>query len=103
MSQITESAPRVFDLDPEALGNMVIRLGLISRQLDHTRVTHTVDPYLNHPEIPSPPEAEFLRDLLTKPVPEIIDRWYGGDDQAARMYSVIWAELGRRRRCRKSN
>jgi hypothetical protein len=87
------SAP-VFDLDAARLGEMVLRLGALAHALGHADVSGTVSPYLRHPEILSA-EGQFLGDLFCRPVPEIVDRWYGGGAEAAHMVAAVMAsELG---------
>ena len=73
-----------FDLDPEAIGNVLIRLALVSHQLNHERVTGSLRPYCNHPENLSA-EAQFVYDMFIRRTPEIIDRWFGGDLNASVM------------------
>ena len=87
---LTEAA--VLSLDPEELGNILVRLGLLSHALGHDSVQGTLNPYLNHPELLSP-EGWFVHDLLTHDTQRFIDRWYGGDAGALDMNAVIAARL----------
>jgi hypothetical protein len=87
------SAP-VFDLDPATLGEMVLRLGALAQALGHEHVSGTVTPYLRHPETLSA-EGMFISDLFSRPVSEIVNRWYGGADEAAHLVAeTMGRELG---------
>ena len=91
MTDVVTDAP-VLDLDPEKIGDIIIRLGLLSHALGHDNVQGTLNPYLNHPELLSP-EGWFVHDLLTHDTRRFIDRWYGGVAGALDMNAGIAARL----------
>jgi hypothetical protein len=87
MSQNQTAEAAVLSLDAEKIGDVLVRLGLVAYQLGHAKVTGTLIPYANHPDLLSP-EANFVRDLISRPVGETIDRWYGGESAAREMLLV---------------
>jgi hypothetical protein len=68
-------------LDMTALGNEVARLMLISRQLGHASVEHTVTDYLAPHPAPTP-EAQFARELFTSDPERMAEHWCGSDRNA---------------------
>lgn len=84
MSQISVSDAPAVNLDPEKVGNILLRLGLAAYQLGHETVTGTLNPYCNHPELQSP-ESQFVRDIFSLDTRTLVDRWYGGDLSAREM------------------
>lgn len=78
MSQ--ETAPHIaaLDLDAERVGNILINLGVLSHALGHEHAVGSLRPYCNHPERLSA-EAQFVYDIFCRRIPELIDRWYGGE------------------------
>jgi hypothetical protein len=95
MSQKPTPEIAILTLDAEEIGNVLVRLGLLSDQLWHKTARDTLAPYCNHPEDLTP-EAQFVYDLLSRPTPEIIDRWYGGEagamNLAARMFGRLFED-----------
>jgi hypothetical protein len=92
MSQNPAPRATVLDLDAEKIGDVLVRLGLLSYNLGHEHVSGTLRPYCNHPENLSP-EAQFVYDMIIRRPSEIIDRWYGGQSGAIAMLSVTTAHL----------
>jgi hypothetical protein len=84
MSQNPEPRPAVLELDAEKIGDVVVRLGLAAHQLGHEHATGTLRPYCSHPENLTP-EAQFVYDIFIRRIPEVIDRWYGGEPGAIEM------------------
>lgn len=76
-----EPAPRIAvrDLDPQKVGETLIRLGVLSHAMAHEYPIGTLRPYCNHPERPLSPEAQFVYDMFCRRTPQIIERWYGGE------------------------
>lgn len=72
------TAAPVFGLDPEKVGNALLRLGAISAQLGHAEVKSTLRPYCSHPDALSP-ETQFVYDIITQPTSVIAERWYCGE------------------------
>jgi hypothetical protein len=99
VASLTIAHAPVFDLDPAKVGNVLLRLGAISCNLDHTTIRGTVTPYCQHPDELSP-EARFVVDMLSgRPVSQLVDRWYGGERNAQRIGARL---LPRRSRDRRS-
>lgn len=62
------------DLDPAALGQMIMWILPAAASARHGRPEDTLRDYVQ----PTNPTMEFIRDLFTKPTEEIAERWYGG-------------------------
>lgn len=56
----------------EAVGRLLLRLPVVSGVAGHRWVQGTLRDYLRSTE----PESEFVRDLITRPVPEVLLKWY---------------------------
>lgn len=71
-------------LDPAAVGNLLIRAVLSSALAGHAAVGNTVRDYVDRNKLDSP-EARFVYDVLYLggSTPEIAERWFGGLDNAA--------------------
>ncbi|ARA98605.1 MULTISPECIES: hypothetical protein [Anoxybacillaceae] len=67
-------------LDKEILGERLLRLPLVSHLAHHKRVQYTVRDYT----LPGKNdlEGQFVRDLFTLTTEEIIDKWFGGLENA---------------------
>ena len=91
------TAAPVFSLDPEKIGNALLRLGAISSQLGHEAVKSTLQPYCSHPNQLSP-ESRFVYDIITQSTPVIAERWYGGDLGAGIIATHGFAEMMERAR-----
>lgn len=71
----------IFDLDPTALGEMVIRLGALSAALGHASVKSSAKDYVRLGPQQSA-ELHFLRDLFVKKPEDYVERWYGSMTEA---------------------
>jgi hypothetical protein len=72
---------RVDELDPSVVGQLLLRLPLISMQLGHATPRNTRT-YLEGAE---EPEVRYVIDVLAgTPTEEIIEKWFGGQDEALR-------------------
>lgn len=74
-----EHAP-VFDLDLEKLGAIIRMLPAISVRVGHNSTRATLG-Y----GAPTTPESEFIRDVLSLKTSEIVEKWYGGYENAGRL------------------
>jgi hypothetical protein len=86
---ITLKPAPVFDLNPELLGVMLIRLPAAAVRVGHVNMTSTLA-YAAIDE-DSGREAEFLRDALTLKAPEMAEKWYGGHVNASRFAGELIA------------
>ena len=59
----------------ERLGRMILRLPVISGTVGHQWIKDTAKDYFRPDAIESV-EAEFLQDVLSRPVPEVLEKWY---------------------------
>jgi len=76
---MTDDAP-VIRLD--LIGAAALKLLLIAKQMGHTQICHTIDPYLRG-GIASGSydrETQFMLDLFDLSVDEACDRWFPGDE-----------------------
>ena len=76
---ITVEAAPVFDLDLEKIGAVLRMIPAISARVGHRSARATLG-Y----GVATTPETEFVRDLYSMTTPEMIEKWYGGMDNAAR-------------------
>jgi hypothetical protein len=74
------------DLDWEQLGRTVAMLAPTAAYLRHASLDSTLRDYI-HPEPLS--EMDFVRDLFMEPLGEVIDKWYGGRENATRMAAAV--------------
>ena len=74
-----EPAP-VFDLDLERIGAVLRMIPAVSARVGHKSARATLG-Y----GAATTPESEFVRDLYSLTTPEMIEKWYGGYDNAARL------------------
>lgn len=56
----------------EQLGRMLLRLPLVSAAVGHKWALGTIKDYLR----PHTPESEFLIDLFSQPIPQVLLKWY---------------------------
>jgi hypothetical protein len=84
MTDVQSDNCRAADLDGEKLGAIVFKFPLISKYLRHTSLESTLG-YVGDVSL----EMEFLRDFLTLPTQDLIDRWYGGDEGALRAMALM--------------
>lgn len=76
----------VRDCEDEKLGIMLKKIPLISMELGHTRAKDTIKDYI----MPgNDVNAMFIKDLFTLTTVEVIDKWYGGEDNAYDLLSKL--------------
>ncbi|MER2170930.1 MAG: hypothetical protein ABS938_09860 [Psychrobacillus psychrodurans] len=68
------------ELDFSKVGSRLFGAPLASLQGHHKYLKSTFDDYISVDE--DDLEGEFVKDILTLSTPEIIDKWYGGTDEA---------------------
>lgn len=73
----------VYDLDFDVLIGLVVRLPLASLGLRHASIKSSLLGYV-HPTPGNERELQFIKDYLTLSTAQMIERWYGGHDNAAR-------------------
>jgi hypothetical protein len=78
----------VENLNMELVGELLARLPAVAAQLRHTSVQSTLG-YIG--EDPQEPEMAFVRDMLTRPLAEIVAKWYGGHRHAAALGAALTA------------
>jgi hypothetical protein len=78
------------DLDWEQLGRAVAMLVPICVQLRHASLDSTLRHYI-HPEPLS--ETDFVRDLFTEPLEDVIKKWYGSRDNAGRIAAAVTDQM----------
>lgn len=83
---ITVQPAPVFDLDLEKLGSMLRALPAVSARVGHKTFKGTM-----WYGAAAAPEWEFVRDMFRMSVPEVIEKWYGGLENAER-YGLALAE-----------
>lgn len=83
----------LLNLDITALGNQVVKLPLISRQLGHASVRATVKDYLA-PHGPHSIEDQFVHDLFLAHPDRMAERWCGSEVNAGRLWCAIMPDLG---------
>lgn len=72
------SAPPVSDLDPAYVGMILINAVAAAAALGHKRLSGTLRDYVD----PDTPEGRFVQEAVTRPVPEVVDEWFGGYQNA---------------------
>jgi hypothetical protein len=76
----TQGYPKVFELNCERLGRMLLNVAPVAAGLGHKQPRYTLKDY-THPN--GDLEMHFIKDLFTLTTEEIADRWYGGINHAA--------------------
>ncbi|NHN33530.1 hypothetical protein [Paenibacillus agricola] len=71
---------KIETLNLEILGATLLRIAPVALKANHKWPKSTLKDYVL-PEEGS--EADFVRDLFTMETQAIVDKWYGGDDNAA--------------------
>lgn len=72
----------VYDLDFDVLIDLILNLPLASAGLRHTSMTSSLA-YI-HPVPDRERELRFVKDLFTLSTAKMIERWYGGRENADR-------------------
>ncbi|MER2111150.1 MAG: hypothetical protein ABS960_00565 [Solibacillus isronensis] len=74
-------------LDKEEVYQKLMRVPLISMQLNHKHLKSSMRDYI----LPSDDdlEGQFVRDLFILETDEIIGKWYGGKEEAARLLFAL--------------
>ncbi|TCW35314.1 hypothetical protein EDC32_10826 [Laceyella sacchari] len=72
-------------LNPTAIGIILINLVLASNQLGHKNLRGSVGYVEYNPE--EDVNMDFIKDILTKKTPEVIDKWFGDPIQASKIIS----------------
>lgn len=80
---------RINEINPEALGRLVIGSVYSAKQLGHNWVKSTVRDSMPTDVV----EVEFLKDYLTLSTKEIIEKWYGGDENVTNMLFEHFSKL----------
>jgi hypothetical protein len=78
------------DLDWEQLGRTVAMLVPICVQMRHASLDSTLRDYI-HPVPLS--ESDFVRDLFTEPLGEVIEKWYGSRENAGRIAAAVMDQV----------
>ena len=76
----------VADLDNRRVGEMLMKLPAVAAYLRHESVQSTLG-YVW--PISDGRESEFIRDLFTKPLGAVLDKWYGGRFHAAELAAGV--------------
>jgi hypothetical protein len=74
--------PSVHDLDPAAIGRILIASVAGASALGHKRLSSTLRDYADWDDENGPPEAKFIRDAVTRPIPEVVTEWFGSAQAA---------------------
>ncbi|QUG79117.1 hypothetical protein [Bacillus subtilis] len=78
---------KFYDLDEKRLGEMIWKIPLISKKLNHVHMKGSVRDYINpNSDIL---EQEFIYDLFTLKTDEMIEKWYDGEEGAADLLRVL--------------
>jgi hypothetical protein len=80
--------PSVHDLDPAAIGRILIASVAGASALGHKRLSSTLKDYADWDDETSP-EARFIRDAITRPIPEVVTEWYGGSQNASALAQAV--------------
>lgn len=73
------------ELDPQKVGEILLNAGHATSLAGHASIAGTMRDYVH----PTCPEMEFVQDMFTRPADEVIERWYGGEFEAAVRVSQI--------------
>lgn len=84
----TYTEPPVVGLDMNLVGEILARLPAVAAMLRHESLKSTLGYVCADPE---EPEQAFVRDILTEPLSVVIDKWYGGHRNAAKLGSGLAA------------
>lgn len=70
-------------LDKEKVIETLLRVPLISMQLNHKHIKSSLRDYVlpNEDNL----EGEYVKDLFTLETDAIIDKWYGGEEEATNL------------------
>jgi hypothetical protein len=74
------------ELVEKKLGGMLLRLPLTSHHAGHNKVQSIVKDYI---EPGDSLEGQFIVDLFKSTTPEIIEKWFGGDENATDLIMKI--------------
>lgn len=74
------------DCNDEKIGIQLRTIPLVSMDMGHNKVSDTVGDYIIRKEDPN---ATFIRDLFTLTTKEVIDKWYGGEENALDLLSQL--------------
>lgn len=77
----------VDDLDPAIVGAILIKSAAASSTLGHKKLVTTIRDYMDWDD-DEVPEARFIKDALTKPMPEVIKEWFGNDQFKVASYAM---------------
>lgn len=72
--------PPVMDLDPALIGKRLLLAVAAANALGHSRIASTLRDYTD--DSPSANELQFVKDAITLPVEEVIEKWFGGRELA---------------------
>ena len=67
-------------LNTDKVAEILLRVPLISMQLNHKHIKSSLRDYVSPGE--NHLEAQYVKDLFTLVTDEIIEKWYGGKDDA---------------------
>lgn len=68
----------------EQLGRILLRLPILSGCAGHQKAEYTTKDYLR----PETLEAKFLTDILSRPIPEVLLKWYPRTEEAGN--TLFW-------------
>jgi hypothetical protein len=77
----------VYNLDPAAIGEILINALAGASAIGHKRIAGTLRDYCDWESPDVPGEARFVRDAITGAVPEAVVRWFG-DANAAHEHAL---------------
>lgn len=69
---------KISELDKDKVFQILLRTPLVSMQANHKHIKSTLRDYV----FPNTLESEYVKDLFTLETDEIIEKWYGGKEQA---------------------
>lgn len=67
-------------LNAEKLANTLLQVPLVSMQLNHKHIKGSLRDYVSPSE--ENYEGQFVKDLFTLETDQIIEKWYGGKEEA---------------------
>jgi hypothetical protein len=77
---------KVDDLDPQRVGDVLLRLPVVSAQLGHATPRNSITYLAGSDE----PEVHFVTDILDGvPTDQIVDKWYGGSEAMLDLIKAI--------------
>jgi hypothetical protein len=77
----------VYDLDFDVLTGLLVQIPLSSLGLRHTSIQSSLD-YI-HPADGNERELQFIKDFLALGTDDMMERWYGGHDNAHRHVAEV--------------